>query len=181
MRRIVMAVVAVVALGAGPALADDAAPAKEAKGKELFLKNTCNSCHTIASQAIAKKAAAAEEKEPVAKEAAATKEAEPAAEGAAKKKGPPDLSAVGVDRKADFIVKYLQKLEAINGKKHMKKFKGTDAELTEVAAWLETLKDVEAAKKVNEGAAPAAKEGAAKEGEAKDGAAETAKETPKTE
>lgn len=177
MRRIVMAVVAVVALGAGPALADEAAPAKEAKGKELFLKYSCNSCHTIASQAIAKKAAAPEEKEPAAKEAAATKEAapakeaEPAAEGAAKKKAPPDLSAVGVDQKADFIVKYMQKLEALNGKKHMKKFKGTDAELMEVATWLEAQKDVEAAKKANGAEAPAAKEGAA----------EPAKETPKTE
>ncbi len=181
MRRIVIAAVAALALGAGPVLADEAAPAKEAKGKELFLKYNCNSCHTVAAQAIAKKAAAAAEGEEAgaakaaepaaakAKDAEATKAAEPAAPAAAKRK-PPDLSAVGVDQKADWIVKYLQKVETLHEKKHMKKFSGTETELTELAAWLEAQKDAEAAKKANEATAPAKEE-----------AKEAAKEAPKTE
>jgi cbb3-type cytochrome oxidase cytochrome c subunit len=179
MRRIVIAAVAAVALGAGPVLADEAAPAKEAKGKELFLKYSCNSCHTVAAQAIAKKAAAAEDEEAGAAKATApaadkakeapAKAVEPAAAPAAKKR-PPDLSGVGVDQKADWIVKYLQKLETLHEKKHMKKFKGTDSELTELAAWLEAQKDAEAAKKANEATAPAKEE-----------AKEAAKEAPKTE
>ena len=180
MRRIVIAAVAALALGAGPVLADEAAPAKEAKGKELFLKYNCNSCHTVAAQTIAMKAAAAAEAEgagaakaaePAAAAAkeASEKAAEPAAPAAAKRK-PPDLSGVGVDQKADWIAKYLQKVETLHEKKHMKKFSGTEAELTELAAWLEAQKDAEAAKKANEAAAPAKEE-----------AKEAAKEAPKTE
>ncbi|HET9250532.1 MAG TPA: c-type cytochrome [Candidatus Eisenbacteria bacterium] len=165
MKRIVVVLAAALLVAAwGVASAEDAAPAKEAPGKALYLKYSCNSCHTMAAQKIEKKAAASEGE---AKEAAATKEA--GEETSSTKKKAPDLSAVGTVHKADFIVKYMQKLEAIKEKKHMKKFKGTDEELTQLAAWLVEQKDVEAAKKANEGAS---KEAASTEA-AKEAPAET--------
>lgn len=148
MKRIIVVVAAALFVAAwGVASAEDAAPAKDAPGKELYLKYSCNSCHTMAAQKIEKKASASEGE---AKEAAATKEA--GEEASSTKKKAPDLSGVGTVHTADFIVKYLQKLEAIKEKKHMKKFKGTDEELTQLAAWLAEQKDVEAAKKATEGA-----------------------------
>lgn len=148
MKRIVVVLAAglLLAVAWGVASADEAAPAKDAPGKAIYLQYSCNSCHTVAAQSIEKKASASEGE---AKEAAATKEA--GEEASSSKKKAPDLSAVGTDLKADFIVKYLQKLEAIKEKKHMKKFKGTDEELTQLAAWLAEQKDVEAAKKANGG------------------------------
>ena len=137
-----------VAFAVAAAVGEEAAPV--AKGKELFLGNKCNSCHTIAAQEIEKAAKASDTAKPAeAKEAPAA----PAEGAATTARKPPDLSAVGVDLKADFIVKYLQKLETIKDKKHMKKFMGTDEELTTLAAWLAEQKDAEAAAKVNGAAA----------------------------
>ena len=104
------------------------APAKVADAKPVFLKYKCNSCHTIEAQGITKKAVAGE-----------------AAESGDK---PPDLSGVGVDRNADWIVSFLQKKEKLDGKLHMKKFRGTDAELQKLAAWLGSMKDEAAEKKM---------------------------------
>jgi cytochrome c553 len=135
----------------------DEAAAPANKGKELFLSNKCNSCHTIAAQSIEKAAKASETAKPAeAKEAPAAAPAEGATTTTTKKA--PDLSAVGLDLKADFIVKYLQKLETIKEKKHMKKFMGTDEELTQVAAWLAEQKDAAAAAKMNGAAKEAPKE-----------------------
>lgn len=132
----------------GAAIAADEAPAP---GKQLFLANKCNSCHTIASQGVEKKSAAEAEEAKETKEPAAE-----AKEGAATtSKKVPDLGGVGVERKADWIVKYLSKLEAIDGKKHMKKFRGTDDELKTLAAWLESLKDETAGKAMMEMEKPA--------------------------
>ena len=50
------------------------------------------------------------------------------------------LSGVGLERKADWIAKFLMKTETIKGEKHEKKFKGPEADLKLVSAWLETLK-----------------------------------------
>jgi cytochrome c len=139
---------------------DETAP-PASKGKELFLSNKCNSCHTIAAQSIEKAAKASDAaKAPEAAKPAETKEAPAAApaEGTTTARKPPDLSAVGVDLKADFIVKYLQKLETIKEKKHMKKFMGTDEELTQLAAWLAEQKDAAAAAKMNGAAKEAPKE-----------------------
>ncbi len=137
MNRWVVAVlcgVVAAALG-GVAWADEA---KEPQGKTLFLKYKCNSCHSVEAVGIAKKAVA-EEKEEVAVTATATP--------AAPKKKPPDLSGVGLDVKADWIVKFMKKLETTKaGKKHMKLWKGTDKELQEVASWLETMKTAKAEK-----------------------------------
>lgn len=150
------------AFAVAAAVGDEAgAPAN--KGKELFLSNKCNSCHTIAAQSIEKAAKASDAaKAPETAKPAETKEAPAAtpAEGATTTttKKAPDLSAVGLDLKADFIVKYLQKLETIKEKKHMKKFMGTDEELTQVAAWLAEQKDADAAAKMNGAAKEAPKE-----------------------
>jgi hypothetical protein len=94
-------------------------------GKTLFLDNKCNTCHTVQSAGIQKKAAAAAEK---------------GEEKSDKDKKAPDLSGVGLERKADWMAKYLMKTEAIKGEKHSRKFRGSEADLKLVTAWLETLK-----------------------------------------
>lgn len=124
---------AVAALAAGPAPVDAAATPE---GQTVFTKYKCQSCHSVATAGIEKKKAAADEAE----EAGAEKS----------KKDPPDLSAAGVARKADWMAAFLMKKEKTKeGKLHTKKFKGTDAELKKVTAWLETLKDAKAAEKAN--------------------------------
>jgi cbb3-type cytochrome oxidase cytochrome c subunit len=165
MKRIVVILAAglLVAAAWGVVSAEEAAPAKEAPGKAIFLKYTCNSCHTVAAQSIEMKASASEAEASATKEAAAPKEE--GEESSASKKKAPDLSAVGKERSSEFLVKYLQKLEAIKEKKHMKKFKGTPEELTQLAAWLVEQKDAEAAEKADKGTS---KEAAASKEDAKD-------------
>lgn len=82
-----------------------------ADGKSLFVANKCNSCHAVAAQGVAKAGG----------------------EG-------PELSGVGLRHNAVWITKYLQKNADLNGKKHLKKFKGTDADLGVLAAWLAAQK-----------------------------------------
>ena len=121
-----------VAIAAAGLTATPAAAAtdKAPDGKPIVTKYQCGSCHSIASQGIVKK----------------TVPADAPAEPDTDKKKPPDLSAVGVKRSAEWIAAYLSKKEAIEGRKHIKKFRGTDAELATLAAWLATLKDEKAAK-----------------------------------
>jgi len=121
----------------GSAAADDAKKAPD--GKPIFLNYKCSSCHEIASQGITKKAAAT----PAATPASPATPGTPATTTSRK---PPDLSGVGLVRKADWIKGYLQKKESIEDRKHMKAFKGTDEELATLAGWLESLKDEKAAK-----------------------------------
>jgi mono/diheme cytochrome c family protein len=104
--------------------------AEERDGKTVFLENKCNTCHTVKAAGIEKKKAGAEE----------------ASEKKSDKK-PPDLSGVGLERKAEWIAKYLMKTEAIKGEKHEKRFKGPEADLKLVASWLESQKAKPAAKK----------------------------------
>ncbi len=113
-----------------PEAAKAPASAKGATGKELFVSNRCTSCHSIASEKIKKKKAAA------AAEAAAK---EPAAEAPTAQKVP-DLSGVGDKKDAAWISKFLMKEEKLDAKFHKIKFKGTPAELKTLSAWLETLK-----------------------------------------
>lgn len=94
-------------------------------GKQLFLDNKCNTCHTLKSAGVVKRVAAA---------------GDPTEAKAAKEKTPPDLSSIGLTRKADWMGKYLMKTEAIKGEKHSRKFRGSEAELKLVAAWLEAQK-----------------------------------------
>ena len=101
-------------------------PAVGAKdGKALFLENKCNTCHTVKAAGIEKRKAAA---------------AEPAEAKEKSDKKPPDLSSVGLERKADWMGKFLMKLESIKGEKHSRKFRGTDAELKTVTEWLAVQK-----------------------------------------
>jgi cytochrome c553 len=122
---------------AGSARAEDAK--KVPDGKPIFTTYKCSSCHEIASQGITKKASAT----PAATPAAPATPATPATTTSRK---PPDLSGVGLVRKAEWIKGYLQKKESIEDRKHMKLFKGTDEELATLAGWLESLKDEKAAK-----------------------------------
>jgi len=155
MKRSLMVVGAVlmVMVWSGAARAADEEPA----GKKLFLANSCNSCHTIASQSIEKKTAAGAEeaKDADAKEATTTS-----------KRKVPDLGGVGIERKADWLSQYLQKVEAIDGKKHMKKFRGTDEELATLTTWLASLQDSTAGQSMmeNEKAESAAKAATKDEG-----------------
>ena len=109
-----------------PGSARSADAAKAPDGKPVFVKYKCGSCHTIETQKIVKKAAAA---------------AGPEA---------PDLSGVGVERKTEWIVAFLLKKEKIGESMHEKKFRGTDAELKKLAGWLATLNDEAAAKKMKD-------------------------------
>lgn len=103
-----------------------AKPTGAKDGKALFLDNKCNTCHTVKAAGIEKRKAAAAD----------------AAEAKADKsdKKAPDLSSVGLERKADWMAKYLMKTEAIKGEKHSRKFRGTEPELQLITAWLETQK-----------------------------------------
>ena len=86
----------------------------EAKtGKDIFLNNKCNMCHSINSLKI-------ESKMP---------------------NKYPDLSEVGKkELKSANLKSFLMKEGDLNGKKHAIKFKGDAAELDTLVNWLQTLK-----------------------------------------
>lgn len=119
-------VFAILAVGAGGALAQE----KKADGKDLFLAAKCNTCHSVTAAGIDKK-------KPTEAEAAEAAKAEKADKD---EKKPPDLSSVGLDKKADWIAKFLTKKETLDGEKHKKLYKGTDEELKTLSAWLESQK-----------------------------------------
>ena len=85
-------------------------------GKTLFVDNKCNKCHTITSQGI-------------------ELSGNPPAG-----KLPPDLSGVGLKHNADWIKGWLMKEEELNGKKHLKKWSGSEADLATESKWLASLK-----------------------------------------
>ena len=97
------------------AIASGPSAAFAADAKELFVSSKCVKCHSIDSQGIAAKPKAGEEKDVH------------------------DLSKVGSERTADWIQKFLRKQEAIKGKKHKLKFRGSDADLETLATWLASL------------------------------------------
>lgn len=117
-------------VGAAPFAAQ--AADKEPEGKKLFLKYKCSSCHSIEAAGVVKVADTTEPAEP------------------ATKKKPPDLSGVGLEKKSDWIQLFLQKKEKLDGDSHPKKFRGTDKELSTIAAWLETMKTPSAKKEAKE-------------------------------
>ena len=96
-----------------------AAPAKGAPGKQVFVEHKCNECHTVKVEGVER--------------------------SKKKKKGidPPDLSDVGKSRKRDWMQRFLQKKEKIDGKKHKKKFRGDAAEEKALLDWLTSLKSAE--------------------------------------
>ena len=54
--------------------------------------------------------------------------------------GKTDLTGVGKKHTTDWMKKWLLKEEELDGKKHKKKFSGTDAELDVLVKWLATFK-----------------------------------------
>ena len=80
------------------------------------LANKCNTCHAIKADAIEK--------------TSKTK----------MKKEPPDLSTIGDQKTADWIVKYLKKQEMLDNAKHVKAWTGKEEDLQTVAKWLESHK-----------------------------------------
>jgi mono/diheme cytochrome c family protein len=91
-----------------------ASSALAADGKELFLAQKCNLCHSVDSQGIAKTNA---------------------------KMKAPDLSnAGGMVESADWVKSFLKKEVKKDGKAHTKEFKGSAEELDAVAQWIVSLK-----------------------------------------
>jgi mono/diheme cytochrome c family protein len=105
-----------VAVAFGFALVTGAGAAFAADGKELFVSSKCVKCHSVEAQGVAAKPKAGEEDEVK------------------------DLSKVGNERTADWIAKFLRKEADIDGKKHKLKFRGGDADLQTLAAWLASQK-----------------------------------------
>lgn len=102
-----------------------AAEADDAAMKAAFEKGKCVSCHSIKNVGIEKKVN----------------------EKTGKVRKGPDLSGVGLEHDAAFIVPWLKKEKetpSIYNKdkmvKHKKKFKGTDEELKALADWLAAQK-----------------------------------------
>lgn len=94
--------------GAAPAAAQGA---KVLDGKQIFMAQKCNLCHSVSPAGIT----------------ATTK--------SDKMKGP-DLVG-GAKRDAKLLNSYLRKTADINGKKHSKQFTGSDEELGALIAWLQ--------------------------------------------
>ena len=80
-------------------------------GKKVFVDSKCNMCHTVKSAGIE-----------------------------SKKSDATDLSTVGKDKTAEFLMKYLKKETKLNDKDHKSSFKGSEDELTKLVNWLLTLK-----------------------------------------
>lgn len=106
------------------------APRSEAAdGKAMFVEYKCNECHAMAAEGIeVVEAEDAEEEDPFGFGAAEEEEEEEEAD---------DLSNVGSQRDAEWIAAYLKKkVENDDGKKHRKRFKGSDDALRVLSAWL---------------------------------------------
>lgn len=95
---------------AAAGLIGPAAAGGSTDGKEVFLAAKCNLCHAVSGAGI---------------EATSTNE---------KLRGP-DLSAVAPGDAA-FLAGYLRQEETVDGKKHKKKFTGSDEELDALIRWL---------------------------------------------
>ncbi|HEX2645386.1 MAG TPA: cytochrome c [Thermoanaerobaculia bacterium] len=100
----------VTAVALGPLV--EPAAAAELDGKQIFLAQKCNLCHSVSSAGIA-----------------ATVKSE-------KVKGP-DLAGLVVKQDARLLTDFLHKKAEIDGKKHGKEFTGSDQELAAVIAWLQ--------------------------------------------
>ena len=80
-------------------------------GKQIFMDNKCNTCHTVTSMEIT-----------------------------SKKTDAVDLSNAGSVGDAKLLKTYLLKESKINDKEHKLKFKGSEEELDALVNWLLTLK-----------------------------------------
>ena len=88
-----------------------AAPARAADGKEIFLAQKCNLCHSISVAGVE-----------------ATTKSE-------KMKGP-DLTGVAAEKGGEWVLKFLHKEVDLNGKKHGKELKLTPEETKALVDWL---------------------------------------------
>jgi cytochrome c peroxidase len=106
--------------------------ADENPGLTLFKKGGCNECHSISALGVQKEAKKKAEgtTEPAATTSTETK----------KKKVPPDLSGVGLEKDAKWISAFLNKEETLNGEKHEKRYKGTEPDRRTLAMFLAGLK-----------------------------------------
>ena len=108
---VLAAVVLLAVFYSGPANGA-AAPAKD--GKQVFLAQKCNVCHSVSSAGIAK---------------------------TMKSMTAPDLTNLAASQDAATLTKYLHKQVEINGKKHGKAFTGTEEDLAAVISWLQQQKN----------------------------------------
>jgi mono/diheme cytochrome c family protein len=109
---VLAAVVLLAVFYSGPANGA-AAPAKD--GKQIFLAQKCNLCHSVSSAGIER-----------------TVKSE--------KMAAPDLTDLAAKQDAATLTKYLHKQVEINGKKHGKTFTGSDEDLAAVVSWLQQQK-----------------------------------------
>lgn len=93
-----------------------ASPAPQLDGKQVFLDQKCNMCHSVEAENIE-----------------ATTKAE-------KMKGP-DLSTVTSEHEDELLADYLRRKAELNGKKHAKPFTKSDEELGALLGWLHTVAD----------------------------------------
>lgn len=105
---IALTVVLVAFLSSGPGGAQSA---KVLDGKQIFLAQKCNLCHSVPPAGIE------------------------ATVKSARMKGP-DLVGLA-KRDARLLNSYLRKAADINGKKHIKQFTGSDEEIGALIAWLQ--------------------------------------------
>jgi mono/diheme cytochrome c family protein len=99
---------------AGGAAAATATPAK-LDGKQIFLAQKCNLCHSVSSAGIER-----------------TVKSE--------KVAGPDLTNTAAKEDAATLSKFLKKEAELNGKKHGKTFTGSEEEMAAVISWLQQQK-----------------------------------------
>jgi hypothetical protein len=103
------------AFGCALALASSVAAANSGEaGKAAFLSNKCDRCHAVASQGIERDAKS-------------------------KKQRGSDLGEVGAARDADWLRRYIRKQVQLEDKDHAVAWKGSNAELEALIAWLDAL------------------------------------------
>lgn len=127
-----------VALAALAVLAWLAPEARAESGKEIFLSKECNECHSIRVEQVAvlPPEEGKEEEEEEALDVGFGDDVEEEDEVE-----PPDLSGVGKRHDSAWMTKFVtKKIETEEGKKHRKKFKGTDDELRALVSYLASLK-----------------------------------------
>jgi mono/diheme cytochrome c family protein len=105
----VLAVLLVATFYSGPARG--ATPAK-LDGKEIFLAQKCNLCHSVSSAGIERMVKS-------------------------EKVAGPDLTGLAAKEDAATLTKFLKKEGEIGGQKHGKLFTGSDEELAAVISWLQ--------------------------------------------
>ncbi len=96
------------------ALAPTTAFAEEPAGQTAFTGNKCNMCHSIEAVGIERTSKSDKMKAA-------------------------DLSTVGDERDAAWIVQYVKQEVDLEGTEHKRSYKGTDEDLEAIAAWLATL------------------------------------------